>query len=584
MARDTRLTAIFQIRDQFSPVIKSIAKNWSSMANVINSQDFSKFQKSLRYARRSLHQFSEPITDTLSSVATPLAGVAASVGLSLQSIATSFMDAGGSIDDAAQRMGLSIESLQALRYAATMSGSSVQAFDSAMAKFSTNLANVAAGKNEDLAALFKALGISIKDAEGNIRSASDLLPELADGFERNDNAALRARMAVAAFGKAGVELIPMLKGGSAELSVLTKRAHDLGIVMSEEDVQAAAQLGDQFDEMKMVIQSLSNAMGAKLAPTVGDLFTKTRQLISANKEAFSEQFASVVNEFSKAIQRIDFQAIISGLITVTDYTLKAFNAIGGFSTVVTALGILLGSKVVLGIISFVGSLMTMIQSMKAVIVTAKALGLAMTASLGPVGPILIGIGLAASVVLANWEKIWPALKEGASAFFSWLSDALPAVVGKFLDVGKAIFCVWKGLFSFDLKELLEGMNDLILSAFKLLPDGISDALTESYESVKKVFSSIGQFISEFFENLSFESFIPDWLKEFLPSPKDERGDPPPPSVYSNMPVVGAGTMSGQMRIGVYGYGGVEPRIEQVSSSDNLEIRGDVGRSPRYWGD
>ena len=582
-ARDVRLTAVFAIRDQLSPILKTMSDKFESFKKVVDSADFKEFNRNLDRFKKNLSNVGGEISSMASTVAAPAAAVAASVGLSLASITQNFMDAGGAIDDVSARIGVPIDQLQQLRYAAQMSGASMETLDNGLNKFNQNLANAAGGKNANLAALMEKLGIAIKDADGNIRNAADILPEFADAFARNENPAVRARMAVAAFGKAGVDLVPMLAGGSEELAKLTNRAQEMGFVMAEEDVKAAASLGDHFDEMNMSIAALGNTMGAKMAPVLEVVFDRVSNLVAANREAFSEKFENIVQGFAKAIEDIDFEGIIDGLMTIADYTLRAFNALGGFNTVVTALSVFLGGKAVMSVVSFAGTVISLGKSFAALATTAKTVGLAMAGALGPASLVIAGIAAGASLIIANWDSIWPAIKAGASGLFSFLASALDVCYEKFGAVVGAIFDIWKSFFTGNFPGLLKGFDELISSVFGLLPGKLGEVAQEWYKGIKELLGSIGTAISDFIKDFDWSSLVPDWLRGLFGNAKSSiggDGQAEASANFASMPVSSSGTMTGTMRIGVYGYGGAEPRVESINSSDNLEIEGDVGRSDR----
>ena len=264
MAKDLRLTAIFAVRDQLSPVIQKLSGKWKGLRETLNSDNFKNLNKQFGYFRRSLTNVSDQVAGAAKKLALPFTLAAGAVGFSLSQMMSKFLSVGDGIDKASIRIGVSAERLQSLRYAANLSGASADTLDKSMAKLNENMAKAAAGKNEELASLFKKLGISLKDANGNLRNAADVMPQFADAIQRNTDAGLRARMMIAAFGEEGQKLVPMLEGGSGALQEMEDRAKRLGLVMSGDDVKAAAALGDRFSELGMVFDSFGNTLSAKM--------------------------------------------------------------------------------------------------------------------------------------------------------------------------------------------------------------------------------------------------------------------------------------------------------------------------------
>lgn len=61
--KDLRLTAIFAVRDQLSPVIQKLAKSWTGLRNTLNSDNFKKLNGQFRQFRRSLTNVTDQVTE-----------------------------------------------------------------------------------------------------------------------------------------------------------------------------------------------------------------------------------------------------------------------------------------------------------------------------------------------------------------------------------------------------------------------------------------------------------------------------------------------------------------------------------------
>ncbi|HBZ58591.1 MAG TPA: hypothetical protein DEO49_05535 [Sutterella sp.] len=132
--------------------------------------------------------------------------------------------------------------------------------DAALIKLNKTMADAAAGNNAKAASLFKTLGISLKDAQGKVRNAADVMPQLAEAMRLNENPALRTQMAMDLFGRSGKKLIPLLKQGSAGLRAMSQRAKDLGIVVSSEAVAAGGELNNTFSELGMAMNAAAGVL------------------------------------------------------------------------------------------------------------------------------------------------------------------------------------------------------------------------------------------------------------------------------------------------------------------------------------
>jgi hypothetical protein len=110
-----------------------------------------------------------------------LAGVATVGGLAgLVDRSISAADASG---ETADTIGVGVEALQELRFAAKASGVEQQTLDMALQRFVRRVAEAANGTGEAKDALAK-MGIALRDQSGNLRRSEDLLGDIADAFTR----------------------------------------------------------------------------------------------------------------------------------------------------------------------------------------------------------------------------------------------------------------------------------------------------------------------------------------------------------------------------------------------------------------
>lgn len=599
--KDFRLTAILAVRDTMSPVLAVASQKWEGFKTAVNSTEFDDLNRKLKLAQRSVKDFASEAQGVAQSVGAPFAAVAGAVGFSLQSAVTGFAQAGDSLDKMSARLGISAVKLQEWSFAATHAGEAPEDLEDALKDMSEKIAEVAGGDTGDAAQLFSALGISVKDASGKIRPASDIFEEVADAIQRNEDPALRTKMAMVLMGDSGRKLIPMLSGGAQGLDDMAKQARDLGLVMNEDAVAAAAQMTDHMDDMKASVTAVGHEIGYRLSPIVISMSDRFRDLAAANKGALGEKFERVARSFADSISKIDFEGIASAILTIADYGVRAFNAIGGFNTVLYGMGALIAGKSVMAVVSLGSSLIGLVQSFGAVATAAKAFAAVASTSLGPIGLILGALSLAAGFVIANWDEIGPAVKETIGSVVDFAVGAFETCYEKFSAVGKAIVTVATGFFKGDFKTLFSGFDDLIVASFNLLPDSWAKAATNWYESVKSSVLKIGEYIKGFFTSFDFSNLIPDWAKKMLgiggstAHAQDKNEDRPEETVRTR---IGFGEdqraelapaafqpesrvrMSGQMLVRVAASPGTTAQLADMSS-DGMKLTGSVGYSDRY---
>lgn len=591
MAKDLRLTAIFAVRDQLSPVIKKLSDKWGSFRKLLESDNFKKLNKQFLFFRRSLTNVTNKVTDAAKKLALPLTAAASAVGFSLSQMMSKFLDTGDAIDKASIRLGIGAERLQSLQYAAKMSGATAEDMNSALGKLNENIAKAAAGKNEELASLFKKLGISLRDANGHVRTAADVLPEFADAIQRNTNSSVRARMAIAAFGDAGQKLIPMLQDGSKGLADMEKRGHDLGLTMSQDDVKAAASLGDKFTDLGAVFDSFGNTISAKLAPVLGPLIDDLTEFLAKNKDAFAGRLAEAVSKLADSLKKVDFEKLANEAMDCFHAIGELYDKIGGFDTILKALAALMAGKVIIAIGSFVGSLITLGQSLWGLIPIIRSVGMAFIAN--PIGAVITGIALGAAWIITNWDKVGP--------FFTQLWNSITGIFTSAVsNIEKVISCwidgiktLWSGLFNGDMSKIVDGFFKMFDASFNLVPDSFKKIGPDLLAGAQKILGDIGKKFHDFFGKFDLSDMLPEsfkdaigWLKGKLGFGSGDKKSTPTPApapaggVYSTAPVAGTQKVQGTMNIEVTAKNGASAEIKQTTGTNGLQVFGDVGLADR----
>lgn len=579
--QDFRLTAILAVRDAMTPAMKQVSARWGNFRKVIDGTQFKNLQKQVALFNRSMQNVAATAGDVAGRIGGPFLALAGSVGFSLQQSVTSFASTGDALDKMSQRIGITAEQLQEFSYAATHAGAAPEDLEDALKDLGEHMAEIANGidTSSDAFTLFQKLGIEMKDAAGNMRPVEQVFLDLADAIQRNEDPALRAKMAMATMGDSGRKLIPMLTSGSDGLKQMAAQARGLGLVMSNDAVASAATMTDHMDDMRAVIGSVGNAIGAKLAPTVIRMSDRFRDLAAANREAFSQKFASVAERLAETIEKIDFEGIASAVLTVADYAIRAFNAVGGFNTVLYAMGAIMAGKTLMSVIALGSSIISMVQTFGTLVTAARIAAVAMAGAFGPVGLVLTAVAAIAGVVIANWDRIWPALKAGASAAADFIGAVWDTVVPKFQAVFGSLLSIAKAFFLGDISGLLSGFDDLFQAAFNLLPDKWAKACLNWYEGIKESLKSVGKMISDYFTNFDFKSLLPDWVSDLFGGSKTS-GDG---KQMQSPQVTPEARLSGRMNISVTASGGASAAVSDVSGSPGLDIYGQVGRSDRFVG-
>ncbi|MEO0033524.1 MAG: hypothetical protein RIS94_3282, partial [Pseudomonadota bacterium] len=191
----------------------------------------------------------------------------------LKSAVAQGLEYASSLGETSQQLGVSSKAMQEYRYAASQAGVSQDEMDAGLSKLNKTIGEAAMG-GKSQAAAFEKLGISIRDANGHVRDAGDVIPEVAQALQRIHSPAERAAVLVELFGKSGQKLAPLLADGAAGVNDLRQAAHQLGLVLSEDQIQRADATADK-------ISALNQALSAHIASTVADNANAILQLANA---------------------------------------------------------------------------------------------------------------------------------------------------------------------------------------------------------------------------------------------------------------------------------------------------------------
>lgn len=294
---DTLAEALAEASKEFGENDKR-TQNWQRQLNLATA-DLNNMQKELRETKDELDaagkntsSFGEKLKDGLKKAGTELksfgsnlasvgkkaasftlkglktaavGGAAALAGIATAAIsaANNVAAAGDQIDKESQKLNMSRESYQEWSYVLSQNGADIAQLGSGMDALVMKM-NEADKGSEDVAKMFGELGISMQ-------SIKDATPEQAfemvvSGLQRMDDETRKAAIAQELLGGAGSELLPLLNSSAEATKKLKQEAHDLGMIMSDDAVDAAVKYTDSMDKMKRVGTALFQNITSELLP------------------------------------------------------------------------------------------------------------------------------------------------------------------------------------------------------------------------------------------------------------------------------------------------------------------------------
>ncbi|MDZ7750126.1 MAG: hypothetical protein U5S82_00335 [Gammaproteobacteria bacterium] len=212
------------------------------------------------------------------------------VGAAFGGLIKASIDVADALGKASKRAGVTVEELQALRFAAERSGSSAETMDRGLATLSKRLGEAKLGTGA-LASFLGRYDQSLLDALVNTTSTGEAVNLLADAMQDAGTQADRNAIAAAAFSKSlGLDLVLALQGGSEGLREFDKEARKTSRFMTKQMVEDSEKAGDAFDNLAHSIKGTAFAMGAtfadELAATADFLRTALPNAIKAAAATF----------------------------------------------------------------------------------------------------------------------------------------------------------------------------------------------------------------------------------------------------------------------------------------------------------
>lgn len=222
--------------------------------------------KSLSAIEKRAFQFGKVLGQGLKVAAgAAVAGVAA-LAASLQ-VTINGLD---ELSKSAQKVGITTEELSKLAYAGELADVSLETLVGSLGKLTKAQAAALDGTSKQ-AKVFEALGIAVKDADGNLRSSSQVLADFAEKFQQLGGSPEAIAAGFQIFGKSFQELIPLLKDGRAGIEGAADELERFGGVISTETGQAAEEFNDNLSRLKVQFQAIFAQVAQQVLPTLVQL-------------------------------------------------------------------------------------------------------------------------------------------------------------------------------------------------------------------------------------------------------------------------------------------------------------------------
>nr|DAQ78278.1 MAG TPA: tail tape measure [Caudoviricetes sp.] len=218
------------------------------------------------------------------STAAAAAGIAAVVAIviklekKLMDVTKETAAAAKELEALSLQTSVSTTDLQAFQYAEDFIGVSSDQLADSLKDLTTKMSDAANG-NEETAAKFDQLGVSIYDAQGNLRSSYDVFLDVIDGLGEMSNQAERDALAMSLINESAQQLNPLIEQGSGSLKKYAAEAENVGYILSNDQLKALTAVDDAQNRLLKSQEAVSKQISAEYAPYMSDALNQTRELI-----------------------------------------------------------------------------------------------------------------------------------------------------------------------------------------------------------------------------------------------------------------------------------------------------------------
>lgn len=420
-----------------------------------NSEDYRKLQREIITTESKLRNFKKQLAEVgnanlralgeqfqvvggkIEAVGQKMKGVsiaAAGVVAGLGAISYKAGVAADDLNTLSKVTGIGTKDLQKYSYASDLVDVSVESIAKSNKKLAKNAYSAANGSKSQAKA-FEAVGVSVTDANGNLRDSEDIFQDVIKALGTMENETERDAIAQQLMGKSAAELNPLIEDGGETYKMVadTMKKYDLDYV-DQATLDKANKFNDELDTMKLLGSVALAQVGSQLAAYLAPALEKVVELAG-----------KLANWLSK----------------LSPETLTVIAAIAGVLAVLAPLLITIG-KVATGIGAII----------KVVNLLGGSVGLLSSGALLPIIAVIAAVVAAGILLYKNWDKIkaaakalgdklkgaWNAIKTATTNAWKKVKEAITKPFTSAYDKIKGIIEKVKGFFPIKLGNLFKGIK------------------------------------------------------------------------------------------------------------------------------
>jgi hypothetical protein len=432
----------------------------------------------------------DKLDSAISNLKGGLLGLGATLGAAaagLFGVVKTAADAGDQVLKMSQRVGVGVESLQALMFQAKLADVGVEQLQTSLVFLNRNMTE-AGQKGGEMAKAFLKVGISQAELRSGTLTADKALERIGKTFGRLPDGPQKSALAMELFGRSGAQLIPLLNGMEKGLSATQKAILDMNMVTEEQ-----AKLGEEFNDNLTVMQAafggIIKSVGKKLLPVMNELviaFTnfivENKDLIKTNVTAFVEGLADFLRDAGKFA--LVAARSMAGLA-------KSVGGVGNLVKIVlTGLFALSGVSVLMGIGKLVSYVMLLVKGLTMAKLVAFAI------------PTLIGAAILLVLLVIDdlvayfqgGDSVTGVIIEKFKEVLAWFQENFPnlskfvrGVFDAWIAYLNILISFWTGLFN-----VIAKVAGFMASVFA----PVIDRILQGVMAVVNALGTIGSFVGK----------------------------------------------------------------------------------------
>lgn len=446
---------------------------------IIISAETQDLKKNIDGAKKEVKSFKDQVAEAKKSVdgdianmgkniAAGFAGVVAGATAAVAGVykfATSTAETADNIDKMSQKIGISRQAYQEWDYICSQCGVDVDVFKNGVKTLTTQM-DAAAGGSEAAQETFKALGLTWEDGNGKLKSQEQMMEEAITALAGMEDGTERARLAQELFGKAGLELAPVLNSGVDGVEELRARCHELGLVMSDETIDAGVKLGDTIADVKDTFGAITDRLGAEFMPIIQAMADKILEFMPQIEAAIKTTVEYVEKAFTFAQEHQGLLITIAAIIGTIVTAVGLYNAVAAVKAAMDA---------------------AQVTTLGGLIAAHIAHAAAVVASLAPYIAIVAAIAAVIAIIVLcvkHWDKIKEAVKK-----------AIEFIVTKVKEMAQKV-SQWFNDMKEKMSQKIQEAKDKVVNKFNEIKQGIQDKIQAAKQKVLDTFNNIKSGITD----------------------------------------------------------------------------------------